>query len=192
MKRDQQNNKVQQIIMYLSLKQTNLFRNYCQRSQANRNSFNLYSHRFNSKKATMATAENQQKLDKNTSEEVWKTLLSAEEYHVLRQKGTEPPSTGKYDKFYEQGEYMCAGCKTTLYTSEQKFNSGCGWPAFYDNKEGTVERNVDSSMGMTRTEILCSNCGAHLGHVFKGEGFPTPTNERHCVNSISLKFQPKQ
>eukprot|EP01025_Chloroclados_australasicus_P019196 TRINITY_DN2039_c0_g1_i1.p3 TRINITY_DN2039_c0_g1~~TRINITY_DN2039_c0_g1_i1.p3 ORF type:complete len:179 (+),score=21.58 TRINITY_DN2039_c0_g1_i1:68-604(+) len=137
------------------------------------------------------SAEGTEKLDKSTSDDVWKKLLTAEEYHVLRQKGTEPPGTGKYDKFFEEGEYVCAGCKTPLYTSEQKFNSGCGWPAFYDNKEGAVERFTDTSLGMQRTEIVCQNCGAHLGHVFKGEGFPTPTNERHCVNSVSLKFNPK-
>jgi peptide-methionine (R)-S-oxide reductase len=81
----------------------------------------------------------------------------------------------------------CACCR-----SDTKFNSGCGWPAFYDNFEGAVDRHEDSTFGMTRIEITCSNCGGHLGHVFKGEGFPTPTDERHCVNSVSIKFEPSK
>lgn len=132
------------------------------------------------------------KLDASTPEEKWKDLLSAEEYYVLRQKGTEPPNSGKYNKFYEDGLYKCAGCKAPLYTSETKFDSGCGWPAFYDEIPGSLDRHVDVSMGMKRTEITCKNCGGHLGHVFENEGFPTPTNQRHCVNSISVKFEPKQ
>lgn len=132
-----------------------------------------------------------EKLDKSTPEEKWKTLLSAEEYYVLRQKGTEPPNSGKYNKFYEEGTYNCGGCGTPLYTSETKFNSGCGWPAFFDEIPGSVDRHEDISMGMKRVEITCATCGGHLGHVFEGEGFPTPTNQRHCVNSISVKFEPK-
>lgn len=119
-------------------------------------------------------------------------MLSAEEFYVLRQKGTEPPRTGAYDKHFEDGTYVCAGCGTPLYTSETKFNSGCGWPAFYQEIPGTVERHSDTSHGMVRTEITCAKCGGHLGHEFLGEGFPTPTNSRHCVNSISLKFQQKE
>lgn len=113
------------------------------------------------------------------------------EYAVLREQGTEPAGTGEYDKFYEEGTYVCGGCGTPLYESTAKFNSGCGWPAFYDNLDGKVERRVDHSFGMKRVEIVCANCGGHLGHVFEGEGFPTPTDERHCVNSVSLKFVPK-
>lgn len=133
-----------------------------------------------------------QKLDKSTSKDTWKSLLSAQEYHILREKGTEPPGSGQYNKFYESGIYKCAGCGTPLYKSETKFNSGCGWPAYYDNIPGAVERHEDNTFGMTRIEITCANCGGHLGHVFKGEGFPTPTNERHCVNSISVKFEPEK
>eukprot|EP00803_Ostreobium_quekettii_P002753 evm.model.scf_527.4 EVM.evm.TU.scf_527.4 scf_527:49297-50380(+) len=85
--------------------------------------------------------------------------------------------------------YKCAGCGAALYKSEHKFDSGCGWPAFYDEIEGAVKRNEDVSMGMRRVEIVCSKCDGHLGHVFEGEGFPTPTDVRHCVNSLSLSFQ---
>ncbi|XP_059446291.1 peptide methionine sulfoxide reductase B5-like [Corylus avellana] len=122
------------------------------------------------------------------SEEEWQVILSPEQFRILRQKGTEYPGTGEYDKLFDEGVYQCAGCGTPLYRSTTKFNSGCGWPAFYDGLPGAINRNMDPD-GM-RTEITCATCGGHLGHVFKGEGFPTPTNERHCVNSISLKFSP--
>ncbi|ORX96633.1 methionine sulfoxide reductase B [Basidiobolus meristosporus CBS 931.73] len=122
------------------------------------------------------------------SEEEWRTVLSPEQFRVLREKGTEPPFTGEYDKHYEPGVYCCAGCNAPLYKSDTKFKSGCGWPAFFDAIPGAIERHEDHSFGRTRTEIVCKACGGHLGHVFKGEGFPNPTDERHCVNSISLKF----
>ncbi|NP_001242255.1 Peptide methionine sulfoxide reductase B2, chloroplastic-like [Glycine max] len=122
------------------------------------------------------------------SEEEWRAVLSPEQFRILRQKGTEFPGTGEYDKFFDEGVYNCAGCGTPLYRSLTKFNSGCGWPAFYEGIPGAINRNPDPD-GM-RTEITCAACGGHLGHVFKGEGFPTPTYERHCVNSISLKFVP--
>ncbi|KAI3445831.1 hypothetical protein Pfo_002496 [Paulownia fortunei] len=122
------------------------------------------------------------------SEEEWRAILSPEQFHILRQKGTEYPGTGEYDKFYEEGVYKCAGCGTPLYKSTTKFNSGCGWPAFYEGLPGAINRTTDPDA--RRIEITCAACGGHLGHVFKGEGFPTPTDERHCVNSISLKFTP--
>ncbi|EEF44066.1 methionine sulfoxide reductase, putative [Ricinus communis] len=121
-------------------------------------------------------------------EEEWRAILSPEQFRILRQKGTEYPGTGEYDKFYEEGVYNCAGCGTPLYRSTTKFNSGCGWPAFYEGLPGAINRTPDPDG--RRIEITCAACGGHLGHVFKGEGFPTPTNERHCVNSISLKFFP--
>ncbi|KAG8364170.1 hypothetical protein BUALT_Bualt19G0099200 [Buddleja alternifolia] len=122
------------------------------------------------------------------SDEEWRTVLSPEQFRILRQKGTEYPGTGQYDKFYEDGVYQCAGCGTPLYKSTTKFNSGCGWPAFYEGLPGAIKQTPDADG--RRIEITCAACGGHLGHVFKGEGFRTPTDERHCVNSISLKFTP--
>ena len=123
------------------------------------------------------------------TEDEWRAKLNPEQFRILRQKGTEAPGTGQYDKFYEDGLYRCAGCDAPLYKSATKFKSGCGWPAFFDAIPGAVSRHSDRTMGMTRVEITCTNCGGHLGHVFKGEGFPNPTDERHCVNSISLTFK---
>ncbi|KAI5467744.1 putative methionine-R-sulfoxide reductase SelR [Mariannaea sp. PMI_226] len=123
------------------------------------------------------------------SDDEWRAVLNKEQFRVLREKGTERPGTGEYDKHYpDAGVYTCAGCNAPLYKANHKFSSGCGWPAYFDSIPGAVVRHEDSTLGMTRTEIVCANCGGHLGHVFKGEGFPTPTDERHCVNSISLKF----
>jgi peptide-methionine (R)-S-oxide reductase len=113
--------------------------------------------------------------------------LSPEERYVIENKGTEYPFTGVYDKFYEKGIYVCKRCEVPLYTSDSKFNSGCGWPAFDSNVEMNVERVLDADG--RRVEIICQNCKGHLGHVFEGEGF-TETNTRHCVNSISIKFIP--
>ncbi|KAI8926410.1 peptide methionine sulfoxide reductase msrB [Entophlyctis helioformis] len=122
------------------------------------------------------------------SDEEWRAILSPAQFRVLRNKGTEAPNTGEYNKHTETGVYNCAGCNTPLYTSSTKFDSHCGWPAFFDAIPGAVSRHEDTSHGMTRIEITCTACGGHLGHVFKGEGFATPTDERHCVNSVSLKF----
>lgn len=113
--------------------------------------------------------------------------LTDEEKRVIINKGTEKPFTGKYDKYFEDGVYLCKQCNTPLYKSEDKFDSGCGWPAFDDEIPGAVKHIPDKDG--VRTEIVCSNCGAHLGHVFEGEGF-TDTDTRHCVNSISLIFEP--
>lgn len=124
------------------------------------------------------------------SEEDWRAELSPQQFRVLRQQGTESPHTGEYNTHHPTtGVYTCAGCNTPLYTATTKFKSGCGWPAFYDAIPGKVQRKEDRSHGVTRTEIICAECGGHLGHVFKGEGYQTPTDERHCVNSISLKFK---
>ncbi|CAN1284621.1 Peptide methionine sulfoxide reductase B2, chloroplastic [Linum perenne] len=131
------------------------------------------------------------------SDEEWRAVLSPEQFRILRQKGTEYPGTGQYDKFYEEGVYSCAGCGAALYKSTTKFNSGCGWPAFFDGIPGAINRNYLNMVSASqadpdgrRIEITCASCGGHLGHVFKGEGFKTPTDERHCVNSVSLKFAP--
>lgn len=114
---------------------------------------------------------------------------SAEQFRILREKGTESPYTGKYDTHAPaSGTYACAACSAPLYKATHKFKSGCGWPAYFDSIPGAVTRHTDKTFGMTRTEIVCSNCGGHLGHVFKGEKYPTPTDERHCVNSVSLRF----
>ncbi|TYI37935.1 hypothetical protein ES332_A03G250500v1 [Gossypium tomentosum] len=107
------------------------------------------------------------------SEEEWRAILSPEQFRILRQKGTEYPGTGEYDKFFGDGVYNCAGCNIPLYRSITKFNPGCGWPAFYKGLPGAINRNPDPD-GM-RTEITCAACGGHLGHVFRGEGFRTPT-----------------
>ncbi|MCJ1351073.1 MAG: hypothetical protein MMC33_001055 [Icmadophila ericetorum] len=124
------------------------------------------------------------------SDDEWKAVLNPEQFRILREKGTEAPYTGVYDKHMpSEGVYTCAGCKAPLYKANHKFKSGCGWPAYFDNIPGAVTRHTDRTFGMSRTEIVCTACGGHLGHVFKGEGYPTPTDERHCVNSVSLKFQ---
>ena len=122
----------------------------------------------------------------NLSEQEWKEKLTPEEYHILREKGTERPFTGEYDKFYEDGTYKCAGCGTELFSSSSKYDSGCGWPAFYEGLPEKIEESEDNSFGMRRIEITCENCGGHLGHVFN-DG-PQPSGLRYCVNSISLDF----
>ncbi|KZT10038.1 peptide methionine sulfoxide reductase msrB [Laetiporus sulphureus 93-53] len=129
---------------------------------------------------------------KTKSESEWRAILSPEQFRILRQKGTEPAGTGRYAHFKGEGVYTCAGCGTPLYKSTTKFDSGCGWPAFFDAIPGAVIRHEDRSLGRIRTEITCAACGGHLGHVFQGEGFQTPTDERHCVNSVSLKFAEDQ
>lgn len=116
-----------------------------------------------------------------------------EQFRILRQKGTEAPGTGTYNKHYPStGTYACAGCSAPLYTASQKFDSHCGWPAYFEALPGAVRRFEDSSLGMVRTEITCANCGGHLGHVFKGEGFGGAKDERHCVNSVSLRFSDEE
>lgn len=126
---------------------------------------------------------------KGKSDSEWRAQLSPEQFRILRQKGTEMAGTGEFDKHYPSaGVYTCAGCNSPLYKADTKFKSGCGWPAFFDAIPGAIDRHVDSTFGMKRIEITCKACGGHLGHVFQGEGFPTPTDERHCVNSVSLNL----
>ncbi|KAL8920536.1 MAG: hypothetical protein Q9172_004463 [Xanthocarpia lactea] len=127
------------------------------------------------------------------SDDEWRAILNKEQFRVLRTGGTEAPFTGAYDKHSPtSGTYGCAACNAPLYRATHKFKSGCGWPAYFDSIPGAVTRHTDRTFGMDRTEIVCSNCGGHLGHVFKGEGYPTPTDERHCVNSISLTFRDEE
>ena len=131
------------------------------------------------------------KVDK--PEEQWRAELTPDEYRVLRQADTEPPFTGEYTDTKTEGVYACRACGAELFRSGTKFDSHCGWPSFYDPKDtDAVELIEDRSLGMVRTEVRCANCGSHLGHVFKGEGYPTPTDQRYCINSISLRLKPAQ
>ena len=120
----------------------------------------------------------------------WKDNLTAEQYYILREKGTERPFTGEYNDFYEEGNYVCAACENVLFDSNTKFNSHCGWPSFDQAKEGAVKYHKDNSHGMQRIEVTCAKCDGHLGHVFD-DGPKETTGIRYCMNSISMKFVPK-
>lgn len=120
----------------------------------------------------------------------YKDALTPEQYDVLFRKATEAPFSGAYDSLFEEGTYICAACGSTLFDSKKKFDAHCGWPSFYDAKKGAVLFHEDHSNGMIRTEVTCATCGGHLGHIFEGEGFNVPTDQRYCINSLSLKFIP--
>ncbi len=124
----------------------------------------------------------------NKTEEEWRSILTPEQFRVLRKHGTERAGTSSLDKNYEDGTYLCTGCNQPLFTSETKFNSGTGWPSFFQPIDGAIETSVDKSLFMTRVEVHCSRCGGHLGHVF-GDG-PAPTGQRYCINGVSLQFVP--
>jgi len=122
------------------------------------------------------------------NEDKWKLTLSPEQYKVLRECGTEPPFTGKYVNHKENGIYVCAACGNELFSSDTKFESGSGWPSFWDQvSEDSIERREDNSLWMKRIEIVCKKCGGHLGHVF--DDGPNPTGLRYCINSLSLDFK---
>ena len=127
------------------------------------------------------------------SDAEWREQLSPAEYQVLRQAGTERAFVGEYTDTKTVGVYKCRACQAELFRSTTKFDSHCGWPSFYAPLAGdSVEYVVDKSMGTVRTEVLCATCGSHLGHVFEGEGYGTPTDQRYCINSISLTLEPDE
>ncbi len=128
----------------------------------------------------------------NKTEDQWRQELSPEEFHVLREAGTEAPFVGEYTDTETEGIYRCRACNAELFRSDHKFHSGCGWPSFFTPlaKDSVIEIS-DNSHGMVRTEIRCASCNSHLGHVFAGEGYATPTDLRYCINSISLTLEPK-
>lgn len=123
----------------------------------------------------------------------WRRRLTPDEYRVLRQAGTERPFTGEYTETTTVGVYRCRGCGAELFRSDGKFESHCGWPSFFTPLAGdAVVERVDTSLGTRRTEVVCARCHSHLGHVFDGEGYPTPTDRRYCINSISMRLEPRQ
>ena len=123
------------------------------------------------------------------TDDQWRARLSPEEFRVLRRAGTEAPFTGEYTDTKTEGVYACRACGAELFRSTEKFESHCGWPSFFDPASSdAVVLRPDDSMGMRRVEVLCANCHSHLGHVFSGEGYPTPTDQRYCINSISLRL----
>lgn len=127
----------------------------------------------------------------NKSDDEWRQQLSPDEYDVLRHAGTERPFTGEYTDTETEGVYSCRACGAELFTSDTKFHSGCGWPSFYQpTQDDGVQLLEDPSLGRVRTEVRCASCGSHLGHVFEGEGYDTPTDQRWCINSVSLTLRP--
>ncbi|BAZ49263.1 hypothetical protein NIES4103_18750 [Nostoc sp. NIES-4103] len=141
---------------------------------------------INQRSENMATSNTEFEINK--TEQEWRTILSPEQFRVLRKHGTERAFTSPLDKQYAEGTYVCAGCELPLFTSDTKFNSGTGWPSFFQPIEGAIATTVDRSLFMTRIEVHCHRCGGHLGHVF--DDGPAPTGKRYCMNGVALKFIP--
>lgn len=139
---------------------------------------------FAGRSQVMATAKNEFEITK--TDEVWRKILTPEQFRVLRKHGTERSGTSRLDKQYAKGNYTCAACNLPLFTSKTKFNSGTGWPSFYAPIQGAIATTVDKSFLMTRVEVHCRRCGGHLGHVF--DDGPTPTGKRYCMNGVAMKF----
>ncbi|MEZ5186086.1 MAG: peptide-methionine (R)-S-oxide reductase MsrB [Candidatus Nanopelagicales bacterium] len=138
-------------------------------------------------------AEDHGDFSNSKSEDQWRAVLSPQEYRVLREAGTEPAFTGEYTDTETEGVYTCRACGSELFRSREKFHSGCGWPSFFSPLAGDrIIEIEDRSLGMVRTEVRCAACGSHLGHVFAGEGYGTPTDLRYCINSVSLKLEPSE
>lgn len=145
----------------------------------------------NQKEQTINMPINNDTIKVEKTEEEWRKLLTAEQYAILREKGTERPYSGKLYKVNDQGLYTCAACGNELFTSDMKFDAHCGWPSFDKEMEGgKIKTQVDKSHGMIRTEIMCARCDSHLGHLF--DDGPTSTGMRYCVNSLSLNFIKKE
>ena len=134
--------------------------------------------------------EDQKSYPVTKTENEWKSELSEFEFYVLRQAGTERPYTSELNNNHEKGTYVCAGCQNPLYKSEHKFNSGTGWPSFDRAIEGSIDTSIDYNIGYARKELLCNNCGGHLGHMFS-DGPKNTTGKRHCINGVSLNFIPE-
>ncbi len=129
--------------------------------------------------------------NKTTTKNEWQQKLTQMQFFVLREAGTERPGTSEYDQFFEKGTYVCAGCETPLYESDNKYDAGCGWPSFDKAIEEHIELDVDYKVGYARTELKCNNCGGHLGHRFN-DGPAKTTGQRHCINGVALKFVPEK
>jgi len=158
--------------------------------ETNKNDKPAYSGSDTINKKNNPVYSNSDTSKENMSEEEWKKVLPEDVYYIARMKGTERPWTSKYEAFTEKGTYYCAACGNALFRSDTKFESGCGWPSFYDAKQGSVVLNSDTSLGMSRTEVTCSNCGGHLGHIFD-DAPDQPTGQRYCINSAALQFLPE-
>ncbi|MCU0277756.1 MAG: peptide-methionine (R)-S-oxide reductase MsrB [Candidatus Nanopelagicales bacterium] len=138
-------------------------------------------------------AKDPQVFPRSKTEEQWRVELSPQEYHVLREAGTERAFSGEYTDTEDVGVYSCRACGAELFRSSEKFHSGCGWPSFFSPLAGDAIIEIeDRSLGMVRTEVRCASCGSHLGHVFAGEGYGTPTDLRYCINSVSLRLEPAE